>query len=732
MEKYYLLMFNKIKKIILREFTIQILYVFVLLKLLPFFVNISHYNSFILLADFILLYLSAKAVSFCIAEHPRLILVISACILFTLLAVVYFKKYEIAKYVYSLRVAMIINKFDFYFILPVISFSMLIFIIVYMFLKEKMYFFVTPAACLILITLTWYLIEENKYKGTLIVFIFTFFTDLLLYIYNKNKAKGIKNQLNFNVNKKLIFKYGTVMIVAMLLFCMAVSNIFGTKSIEQIRRDELTKKLKNINAPLFDSLTSKLGGSVNLKDKILFKIRGDAPSYLIGSIKDYYSGTSWKNSFTEYANKTSSPFYRNKTYKTLMGEKSNKKLNIRTMEIIPVDAPWKTMFIPNNIYNISSHSNEIAYNNGNYCCINLSKTKDEPYYIDYYESKTNLETIYSSKENYLNYNTKSQQFLSKYSEYLEIPDSITDRTRNLVSDITKDCKNNTEKVTAIKNYLSNTFNYTTEVEELPRGKEFVDYFLFEQKEGYCTYFATACAVMLRIAGIPSRYAEGYYIDKSDYKDGYFNIKENNGHAFAEVLVNPEANLWSIVESTSIATSQGHSYIPPYALTHQNSYQQTNNNNAVSRTNTNESKNKSRTFLSHIYGIYAVIILLTIIIVNIVILTIINKMKIHRLIQNESIIPFYNCIRDRLNSMGYMKNSNETDYNQVKEIYDYKLKEILFPVVEGYYQEFYGEENTDIDRRSVYEEFEKHLKEKQGFILYWSSRIKSNLTNNKVK
>lgn len=725
MEKYYIFMFDKLKKVIFREFTIQVLYVFVLLNLLPFFTNIDHYNSYVLLFNFILIYLLIQAVNLCINKHPRVMSILSIITFFVSLAAVNIKKYEIAKYIYLIKMGMINNKFEFYLALPVISFFMCILIILYMMFKNKIYFFITPAACIILLTLTWYFIEENKYRSTLILFMFTFFIDLLLHIFNKNKRRAIKNRLHFNVNKKVIFKYGSVMIVAMLLFCTAVSNILGTKSLEQIRRDELTKELKNINAPVFDSITSKLGGSVNLKDKILFKIRGDAPSYLIGSIKDYYSGTSWKSSFTGYTNKTNSPFYRNKTYKTIMGEKSNKKLNIRTMEIIPVDAPWKTMFIPNNIYNISSHNNEIAYN-GDYCCVNLSKTKDEPYYIDYYESSTNLETIYSSKENYLNYNTKSLQFLSKYSEYLELPESISDRTKNLVGDITKDCKNNTEKVIAIKNYLSNTFNYTTEVEELPRGKEFVDYFLFEQKEGYCTYFATACAVMLRIAGIPSRYAEGYYIDKTDYKDGYFNIKQNNGHAFAEVLVNPEADLWSIVESTSVVAAQGHSNIPPYAVTHQNGYQPNTNNNIAQKTNKTANRNKRGILI-----IYVIIALSALFSINIIVLILINKIKIHKLIAHKSIIPLYSYIRCRLNNIGYMKKSCETDYNQLSEIHDCELREIVAPIVECYYIEFYGEENTDIDRNSVCAEFERHLKSKEGFVMYWRNRIKSDFMHKRV-
>lgn len=37
----------------------------------------------------------------------------------------------------------------------------------------------------------------------------------------------------------------------------------------------------------------------------------------------------------------------------------------------------------------------------------------------------------------------------------------------------------------------------------------VSYFVLEAPEGYCVYFASAMAVMARIAGLPARYVEGY-------------------------------------------------------------------------------------------------------------------------------------------------------------------------------------------------------------------------------
>lgn len=721
MDKFYTLIFKTFKKVILKEFTIQVLYLFVLLELIPFFVNVEHYNSFILLILFVVLYNISCIVKKFIRKHPKLTLIISLMLLVALLINLGFGRYEISKYINSQRFAILSNNFEFWTILPYVVVIMLLIIISYFTFLNKVYFFITPAACLILITLTWYTVAEGKYKNILILFLFTFFIDMLLYIYNTNKRKGARGKLYFGVDIKIIIKYGFAIITMMLIFCIAISNILGTKSLDEIRRDEIMKKMNNLNAPLFNSLNSKLGGSVNLSDKVLFKIKGDTPNYLIGSIKDNYSGTSWNNSYTQY-NKARSPFSKNKTYKSLMGETNNRKLKIKSMEIIPEAAPWKTLFVPNNIYSITTKSRDIAFNR-NYCFVNLSKNNSEPYYVDYYQSYNNIETIESSKQNYISYDINSDKIRTKYSDYLQLPDNISQRTRNLVSDITKNCKNNTEKVMAIKGYLSNTYAYTTEVENLPSGKEFVDYFLFEEKKGYCTYFATACTVMLRIAGIPARYAEGYYVDKTNFKDGYYNILENDGHAFAEVLVSPDADLWSIVESTSIIGAQNHGNIPPYAIYYQNKYQINAGNNINYQRNAGQSNNKDakNSKLFYVYTIlFSVLIFLVAALIILIILINIKKKKI---IHSDSIIPLYYYIRCRLIAAGYMTNSNETDYEQIAKIYDSEIKELVKPLLECYYREFYGEEKTKIDKKIVLAEFEKYMRKKHGNLIYFRTRAK---------
>jgi len=57
------------------------------------------------------------------------------------------------------------------------------------------------------------------------------------------------------------------------------------------------------------------------------------------------------------------------------------------------------------------------------------------------------------------------------------------------------------------------FRYTEKPGNLPESikneAEYLDYFIFEKKEGYCSYYATAFVLLSRHYGIPARYMQGF-------------------------------------------------------------------------------------------------------------------------------------------------------------------------------------------------------------------------------
>ncbi|MDP2919210.1 MAG: transglutaminase domain-containing protein [Dehalococcoidia bacterium] len=117
--------------------------------------------------------------------------------------------------------------------------------------------------------------------------------------------------------------------------------------------------------------------------------------------------------------------------------------------------------------------------------------------------------------------------------YLQLPDKFPARLRRLAADITRDAKTPYEKAIAIKNYLKQ-LHYDQQVQVPPVNSDGVEYFIFSAERGVCTNFASAMAVLLRAAGVPSRLATGYYRGELDKETGNYIIRGRNYHAWVEV------------------------------------------------------------------------------------------------------------------------------------------------------------------------------------------------------
>lgn len=117
--------------------------------------------------------------------------------------------------------------------------------------------------------------------------------------------------------------------------------------------------------------------------------------------------------------------------------------------------------------------------------------------------------------------------------YLQLPDSITPRTRQLAQEIVANKTTEYDKVVAITEYLRQNQQYIETLEELPQDKELIDWFLFDSKKGFCNYFASAEVILLRSIGIPARLAVGYAQGKITSPNVY-QVLQRDAHAWPEV------------------------------------------------------------------------------------------------------------------------------------------------------------------------------------------------------
>ncbi|WP_182301879.1 transglutaminase TgpA family protein [Cohnella cholangitidis] len=153
--------------------------------------------------------------------------------------------------------------------------------------------------------------------------------------------------------------------------------------------------------------------------------------------------------------------------------------------------------------------------------------------------------------------------------YLQLPDSLPARVRELAEQQTSGLTNDYDRAKKLEQYLKETFPYTNTPDLTRRTNrangDFVDAFLFEVQEGYCDYFSTAFVVMARSIGLPTRWVKGYstgfdpaaierarFGGPSEIPDptgaGTYTVRNADAHSWAEVYF--EGYGWIPFEPTS--------------------------------------------------------------------------------------------------------------------------------------------------------------------------------------
>lgn len=127
----------------------------------------------------------------------------------------------------------------------------------------------------------------------------------------------------------------------------------------------------------------------------------------------------------------------------------------------------------------------------------------------------------------------SEQELFEYQSRVWIP-RVPQRVFDLVWEITTGRPTPYDQVLAIQQYIQRNCTYTLNPPLLPPDTDATEFFLFKSKAGYCEQFASAMAVMCRIAGLRSRVSVGYATGTWDPKDRCWVVRDDDAHAWVEV------------------------------------------------------------------------------------------------------------------------------------------------------------------------------------------------------
>ncbi|MCZ7648562.1 MAG: transglutaminase-like domain-containing protein [Planctomycetota bacterium] len=127
---------------------------------------------------------------------------------------------------------------------------------------------------------------------------------------------------------------------------------------------------------------------------------------------------------------------------------------------------------------------------------------------------------------------------------LDVPLNVDPKVRELAERITAGLPDAQAKIDAVVAYLAAHHEYSLELPAM-HGDPVSD-FLLHERPGHCEFFASAATILLRYAGVPTRFAVGYYAHEG-LGNGEVLVRQQDAHAWAESWI--EGAGWVTVEAT---------------------------------------------------------------------------------------------------------------------------------------------------------------------------------------
>ena len=127
---------------------------------------------------------------------------------------------------------------------------------------------------------------------------------------------------------------------------------------------------------------------------------------------------------------------------------------------------------------------------------------------------------------------------------LETPEDPEGRAAALVARWTKGIEGPAGKAEAVVTHLRREYSYSTysdgRLTSLPD-------FLFKTRKGNCEYFATAAAILLRHAGVPTRLVTGFRASEWNEWGRFYDVRQSQAHAWVEAYLPGRG--WTLYDAT---------------------------------------------------------------------------------------------------------------------------------------------------------------------------------------
>ncbi|MEN6577197.1 MAG: transglutaminase-like domain-containing protein [Phycisphaerales bacterium] len=140
------------------------------------------------------------------------------------------------------------------------------------------------------------------------------------------------------------------------------------------------------------------------------------------------------------------------------------------------------------------------------------------------------------------------------------PRQLDPRVRQLAAKVFRGCSTTAQKIDAVTRYFQTNYAYSLGL-EAPVGEDRLTYFLLDASSGYCEYFASGAALLLRLVDVPTRYVTGFLVTERGEDDKSWVARNMDAHAWVEAW-DRENNTWAIVEATAKEDLEDNALVNP--------------------------------------------------------------------------------------------------------------------------------------------------------------------------
>ncbi len=283
---------------------------------------------------------------------------------------------------------------------------------------------------------------------------------------------------------------------------------------------------------------NKLGGEVSPSDTPVMTVKTDRKALLRAVARDEYTGRSWRDTSSakrylyvnpRWAGIRDSVFLESLPPSSVRG--ASTMLDQHAVTVQMQDTSTSTIFTPVFLRRFSAQSDMVAYfNEASELFITRDLERGDRYSV-FAPLITGGDSALGSLIQAAPKGADAY-YQDALERYTALPDHLEQKVFEDLRSIVANANTPYDRACAIMRHLQRYYRYTLEPETPPENQDFVTYFLYVGREGYCTYFASAMTVLCRMAGLPARYVEGFLAKPG--ADGFAYVTGQNAHAWTEV------------------------------------------------------------------------------------------------------------------------------------------------------------------------------------------------------